>query len=196
MDVSVPIDTAAVEAMMEGSLANPQSLLGPTQVTADDGQSLVPTIVRGYFPRADEVWITNASETVEQQMKLVTQSGLYEVVCEKNVYQTDSGQYKFIVHQGQHKMTIHDPYAFESQMSDLDLHLFNEGSHFDIYDRLGAHRREINGITGINFTLWAPNAQGISLVGDFNHWDKNLGTVYSRDGLWRKIQVQRHRCPR
>ena len=75
MDVSVPIDTAAVEAMMEGSLANPQSLLGPTQVTADDGQSLVPTIVRGYFPRADEVWITNASETVEQQMKLVTQSG-------------------------------------------------------------------------------------------------------------------------
>jgi len=92
MDVSVPLDTAALEAMMNGSLADPRSVLGPTQVATDHGNSLVPTIVRGYFPRADSVWITNASETVEQEMKRVSQSGLYEVVCEKNVYQTDSGQ--------------------------------------------------------------------------------------------------------
>ncbi len=186
MDVSVPLDTVAVEAMNRGALSDPRSLLGPTQVTSDDGRSLVPTIVRGYFPRADSVWITNASETVEQQMKRVSQSGLYEVICEKNVYQTDSGQYKFIVHQGQHNMTIHDPYAFESQMSELDLHLFNEGSHFDIYDRLGAHRREINGVTGINFTVWAPNAQGISLVGDFNHWDRTVHPMQKLipSGIW------------
>ena len=186
MDVSIPLDTGAVEAISAGRFSDPKSILGPTSVADDDGKSLVPVVVRAFYPRAEEVWITNASETVEQKMKRVTLSGLYEVVCEKNVYETDSGQYKFRIHQGYDTMTTHDPYAFESKMSDMDLHLFNEGSHFDIYERLGAHRRTINGVTGINFSVWAPNAQSIALVGDFNHWNKTSAPMQKLvpSGIW------------
>ena len=57
-------------------------------------------------------------------------------------------------------MQVYDPYSFEPLMSDLDLFLFGEGNHSRIYERLGAHEREIDGIKGVNFAVWAPNAKG------------------------------------
>jgi 1,4-alpha-glucan branching enzyme len=64
-----------------------------------------------------------------------------------------------------------DPYDFPPFLSPFDLHLMGEGRHFDIYRRLGAHRRTIDGVSGINFAVWAPNAEGISVIGDFNDWN-------------------------
>ena len=67
--------------------------------------------------------------------------------------------------------TMHDPYAFPTIFSDYDLHLLGEGTHWKSYDKLGAHVRTVNGVKGIHFSVWAPNALGISIVGEFNHWD-------------------------
>lgn len=83
-------------------------------------------------------------------------------------------------------MTVHDPYAFEPLLTDMDLHLFNEGTHEKIYERLGAHVRTIDGTTGVNFAVWAPNAKSIAVVGDFNRWDGQQHPMRKRvpSGIW------------
>ncbi|WP_428622347.1 1,4-alpha-glucan branching protein GlgB [Sedimenticola sp.] len=66
---------------------------------------------------------------------------------------------------------FHDPYSFDRQITDFDLQLFSAGQHHHIYDILGAHFKCIDGISGIRFATWAPNAERVSVVGDFNNWD-------------------------
>jgi len=71
-------------------------------------------------------------------------------------------------------------------LSDFDLHLFNEGSHFRLYDVLGAHPAVENNISGVRFAVWAPNAEKVSVVGDFNGWNTNLHflTPLKQSGIW------------
>ncbi len=80
----------------------------------------------------------------------------------------------------------YDPYTFAPQLSDFDLHLFGEGKHWHIYQLLGAHVRCIDGIDGVLFATWAPNAERISVVGDFNGWDGRRHAMRSRgsSGVW------------
>lgn len=80
----------------------------------------------------------------------------------------------------------YDPYSFAPILGDLDVHLFNEGQHWNIYQLLGAHEREIDGVKGVTFATWAPNAERISVVGDFNEWDGRHHPMRVRggSGLW------------
>ncbi len=80
----------------------------------------------------------------------------------------------------------YDPYSFAPQLSDFDLHLFGEGRHWHIYRLLGAHVRCVDGIDGIFFATWAPNAERVSVVGDFNRWDGRRHAMRSRggSGVW------------
>ena len=75
---------------------------------------------------------------------------------------------------------------FESLFGSLDLHLFNEGNHFEIYKKLGAHKRIVDGIEGYNFAVWAPDAREVSVVGDFNNWDgtKHRMRSLGNSGIW------------
>nr|WP_232020643.1 1,4-alpha-glucan branching protein GlgB [Methylocaldum marinum] len=79
-----------------------------------------------------------------------------------------------------------DPYTFPPQLADFDLHLFGEGKHRHIYRILGAHPRAVDGIEGILFATWAPNAERISVVGDFNAWDgrRHPMRVRGASGVW------------
>jgi 1,4-alpha-glucan branching enzyme len=102
-------------------------------------------------------------------MTRVNQEGLYEAEIPTSVADTT---YQFQVEDSRGQVTtMHDPYAFQPMLGELDLHLFGEGQHYQIYERLGAHARTVDGVTGINFAVWAPNAQGVSVIGDFNEWD-------------------------
>jgi 1,4-alpha-glucan branching enzyme len=80
----------------------------------------------------------------------------------------------------------YDPYTFAPFLGELDVHLFNEGQHWNIYELLGAHEREIDGVKGVTFATWAPNAERISVVGDFNEWDgrRHPMRVRGASGLW------------
>jgi len=131
-NVDVPLDVGALNALVEGRHEFPRDFLGPQLLGKDDGKSICPCLVRAYFPEADDVWIHNSSGTVEQQMKRVTDSGLFEVICEKNVFETDAGRYKFEIHQGEAIKMMNDPYAYGSMLTELDLYLFNEGNHYEI----------------------------------------------------------------
>ncbi len=82
--------------------------------------------------------------------------------------------------------TIREPYCFAPTVGELDQHLWNEGRHRRAYDHLGAHARELNGIPGVAFAVWAPTAAGVSVVGDFNDWDGRLHMmrVLGSSGIW------------
>ncbi|MDR2806836.1 MAG: 1,4-alpha-glucan branching protein GlgB [Puniceicoccales bacterium] len=84
------------------------------------------------------------------------------------------------------RKTFFDPYAFLPTVSAFDQYLFNEGKHRKIYEKLGAHIISIEDVEGTAFCVWAPNAQRVSVVGDFNHWDGHYGLMRTlgSSGLW------------
>ncbi|HYM52840.1 MAG TPA: 1,4-alpha-glucan branching protein GlgB [Candidatus Dormibacteraeota bacterium] len=79
-----------------------------------------------------------------------------------------------------------DPYRFGPTLGELDLHLFNEGTHERLWEVLGAHPRTIEGTAGVSFAVWAPNARGVRVVGDFTRWDGRLFPmrVLGTSGVW------------
>ncbi|MFI6288226.1 1,4-alpha-glucan branching enzyme [Streptomyces sp. NPDC051018] len=88
--------------------------------------------------------------------------------------------------EGTHEVETHDPYRFLPALGELDLHLIGEGRHEELWRAMGAHIMTHQGVTGTRFTVWAPNARGVRIVGDFNHWDgsghpmRSLGS----SGVW------------
>ncbi|MBA3320448.1 MAG: 1,4-alpha-glucan branching protein GlgB, partial [Pyrinomonadaceae bacterium] len=82
--------------------------------------------------------------------------------------------------------TILDPYAFLPTLGNFDEHFFNEGRHTRLYEKLGAHVRRLGEVAGVSFAVWAPSAEGVSVVGDFNHWDGRLHMMrrLGVSGIW------------
>lgn len=77
--------------------------------------------------------------------------------------------------------------AIPSLFSEFDFYLFGQGKHYHIYEKMGAHQRTVNGVSGINFAVWAPNARMVSVIGDFNHWDRSANPMILRHaelGIW------------
>jgi 1,4-alpha-glucan branching enzyme len=83
-------------------------------------------------------------------------------------------------------LKLSDPYSYGPILGELDMYLYKEGNHYDIYKKLGAHLTEINGYAGTTFAVWGPNAQRISIVGDFNGWDGRCHPMRKRleSGIW------------
>ncbi len=153
--------------------ADPHSILGAHE--ADGG-----VVVRAYRPEAKAVRVQ--PQGVEATLK--DPSGLWEALLPKaklplsyelEVKYADGNTY-----------TVRDPYAFLPTLGELDIHLVMEGRHEDLYTRLGAHVREIDGVTGTSFAVWAPNARSVAVVGDFNSWDGRLHPMRSLgpSGIW------------
>ncbi len=170
-------------AIVAGRQPAPKLVLGPQIVESlGSGQ----TLIRTFAPNADSVWLTNLDGDVVQSMHQINADGLFEVICDTDIFAPHHGQYRFRLAVDGNIMTSADPYAFDSIFSDMDLHLFGEGNHFEIYKFLGAQTREVNGVSGVNFAVWAPNALGINLVGSFNGWDGRVHpmTRIKSSGVW------------
>ncbi|MEM7258082.1 MAG: 1,4-alpha-glucan branching protein GlgB [Pseudomonadota bacterium] len=92
---------------------------------------------------------------------------------------------KWLDKNGQQQIS-EDTYRFQPTISDFDLHLFNQGDHRTLYDVLGAHPMTLEGISGVRFSVWAPSAQRVSVVGHFNQWDGRTHAMRSRgsSGVW------------
>ena len=99
----------------------------------------------------------------------IHESGLFAVLL-PGLKKVPAYRFKVRPPSGEVKI-IRDPYSFSPTLGELDLHLFGEGKHEEIYQKLGAHVTKIGRTTGVAFAVWAPHAEGVSVVGDFNGWD-------------------------
>src|SRR5581483_8428582 len=78
-----------------------------------------------------------------------------------------------------------DPYRFPPLISDFDLHLHSEGTLYEAYESMGAHVVEVQGVRGVRFAVWAPNAENVTVAGDFNDWDSRRHPMRRRSGgVW------------
>lgn len=144
---------------------NPFEILGSHQIE-QDGKTI--TVIRAYQPNAEAVSVISPIERKEYPMQSVHNPHFFECVIDT----PDLANYQLKVKEGKHERVIYDPYAFRSpKLTDFDLQLFGEGNHHRIYEKLGAHITEIDGIKGVYFAVWAPNARNVSILGNFNHWD-------------------------
>jgi 1,4-alpha-glucan branching enzyme len=124
--------------------------------------------VRAYLPNATVASVILPETRQEYPMKTVHNPHFFESIIEI----AELTNYQLRIKEGEHERVIYDPYAFRSpKLTDFDLHLFAEGNHHRIYEKMGAHPTQINGVEGVYFAVWAPNARNVSLLGDFNLWD-------------------------
>jgi len=142
--------------------------------------------VRALLPGSRQAWVVDLVDGHSQPMRRIHPAGLYEAICPK-LEGRSTNQYalRFADQRGE-QTTMRDPYAFASMLSDYDLYLLGEGRHWKSYDRLGAHLRTVDDVAGVHFCVWAPNATGVSVIGDFNGWDGRRHPMRKRipSGIW------------
>jgi len=138
-------------------------------------------VVRVFNPHATEVFIADGGMRLE---RLAGQAFFFQWRGER-VRLPD--HYRLVWRDEAHYEHIgHDPYSYGPQLQDFDLHLFGEGRHRHAHRFFGAHRQEIEGVAGTRFAVWAPNAERVSVVGDFNRWDGRCHPMRVRgsSGVW------------
>jgi len=163
MSTSVPFEQ--IDRIVWNQHQNPFEVLGP-HLIEQDGKKV--WAVRAYLPNATAVSVVLPEARTEYPMQAVHHAHFFECLIET----PELANYQLRVKEGQHERFIYDPYAFRDPLlTDFDIHLFAEGNHHRIYEKLGAHLAEVDGIKGVYFAVWAPNARNVSLLGDFNHWD-------------------------
>lgn len=152
------------DELIAGKNNNPGKLLGAHDYY--DGQ-----VVTTYKPHAVSVKVMSSTGKNVNEMEPVGENGFFGLYLPKKVYK----KYVFeTTYEDGSTVTLADPYSFEPQISDVDIYLFGEGNHYQIYEKLGAHPMKIDGVEGTYFAVWAPNARRVSVVGDFNMWDGAL----------------------
>jgi 1,4-alpha-glucan branching enzyme len=166
--------------LIEGRHENPAALLGPHRI---EYQGRPAMAVRTFIPDSQQAWLVDGAHGVPRPMRRLHPAGFYEAICSLD---EQSAPYQIrVAKRSGEIITMNDPYATPSILSDFDLYLLGEGRHRKLYDRLGAHARTVNNITGVNFAVWAPNARAVQLIGDFNEWDgRQHGMKGSNSGIW------------
>jgi len=133
-------------------------------------------IVRVYIPHAAAVTIVEG----QLEMTRLPETDVFEWQGDPKLV---PAHYRVIWRDREQREHIcHDPYTYPPQLSDYDLHLFGEGKHWHAYRFLGAHEHEVDGVAGVLFAVWAPNAERASVVGDFNDWDGRRHPMRLHDG--------------
>ncbi|ORB59609.1 1,4-alpha-glucan branching enzyme [Mycobacteroides saopaulense] len=174
-------DRADIARLAAGTHHNPHSILGAHEYPIPGGKG--HTVIRAFKPGAATVAALVGNET--HPMTDIG-SGLFAVALPfLNLL-----DYRLDVDYGGTSLVIADAYRFLPTLGEVDLHLFNEGRHERLWEILGAHPRSFvtadGEVSGISFAVWAPNARGVSLIGDFNGWNGNdapMRTLGS-SGVW------------
>lgn len=150
---------------------DPHAVLGLHDV---DGRK----VIRLYRPGAQELFLEVRGKTV--QAKLVHNAGLFEYEVSSDTTFQDYRIYH------QNGLLAHDPYAFLPTFGEIDQYLFSKGVHYDLHRQMGARIATHQGIQGVKFTVWAPSAAAVSLIGDFNFYDGRANPMRSLggSGVW------------
>ena len=155
------INWMEVDALVQGRHNNPHHILGIHECIDD-------VYINAYLPEAKVVTAVDTSTKKKYTLVSDRVPGFFSVVI-KNHKKFD---YKLNVKfDNGEEISYIDPYIFEPVIDPIDISLFNEGKHYNIYEKMGAHPLTVDGVEGVMFAVWAPNAERVSVVGNFNNWD-------------------------
>jgi 1,4-alpha-glucan branching enzyme len=170
----------AIQAVAAGTSGDAFAVLGRHPTTLGGRPALV---IRTNQPAAEAVELV-ARDGAAPMRRLV--DGLFEVVVPLGSQSGDQFEYRFRVHSGRGVQEVVDPYQFGQVLADFDLHLFGEGTHHRAWEKLGARQITVGPHTGVHFAVWAPNAQRVSVIGDFNGWDGRVHPMrrLMPSGVW------------
>ena len=170
---------ADVERLVNGQHHDPHHVLGAHPERDSEGRDCA--VIRGWRPDADAMVILVGEERI--QMRRVHPAGLFAgILAGPGIpdYRLET------VYPDGAVVTVDDPYRFWPTLGSLDLHLLAEGRHEGLWRHLGAQVRVHQGTPGTSFAVWAPGAQAVRVVGDFNGWDGRLHPmrVLGSSGVW------------
>ena len=165
--------SAPLQEIAEARHHDPFAVLG---CHTEKGKSLF----RVFMPLAEQVSLAETGEPMQR----IEGSDFFEIAIPKR-NQAAPCQIEWTDKLGSTHLT-HDPYTFPPQLPEFDIHLFSEGKHRHAYRFFGAHPHTAEGVSGVLFAVWAPNAARVSVVGDFNQWDGRSHPMRSRggSGVW------------
>ncbi len=168
------LDNGAALAIVEGRHGDAFAVLGPHERAGK-------WVVTAFVPGAEALWLLPAGRAEPVACAAVPGfPGLFEGVLKKR------GPYRLRGRNGATTWEFEDAYRFGPVLGELDEYLLGEGTHKRLWQALGAHVMEHEGVQGTHFAVWAPNAQRVSVVGDFNHWDGRRHPMRRRGatGVW------------
>ena len=165
-----------IEALLGARHDDPFAVLGPHEVPGG-------VAVRAFVPGAETVEAVAPDGTPLAELARVHDAGLFEGLI---AGAHGRPRYRLKAANAGGTWTFDDPYAFAGILGATDDHLLIEGTHRRLYDKLGAHVTTHEGVDGVHFAVWAPNARRVSVVGDFNAWDGRRHQMRKRldSGLW------------
>ncbi|RPI08345.1 MAG: 1,4-alpha-glucan branching protein GlgB [Zetaproteobacteria bacterium] len=180
--VESTLSKAMIRSIVHGECGDPFAVLGPHAIRTNRETGVA---VRAFLPQARQVVVVPADPSVAAQpMRVLHPAGLFEAVF---VERLEPFAYHLEVQDDRGTTRrVEDPYRFSSTLSDFDLHLLAEGTHYRAYEKLGAHLASVDGVAGVRFAVWAPNARRVSAVGDWNGWDGRAHPMrlHPGNGLW------------
>ena len=166
----------AIKALLRAEHGDPFAFLGPHR----EGPAHV---VRTFQPGAVRVWVMDhATGEVTAELSRIHKEGVFAGPTGRS----EPFLYRLRVEGEDGLVDVVDPYQFPSLLGDVDIHLLAEGRHRRLYERLGAHPHTLDGVSGVQFAVWAPNARRVSVVGGFNRWDGRRHPMRKRveNGTW------------
>jgi len=161
---------AALALLAGGRNRDPFAVLGPHRDSGD-------TIIRAFHPYARSIELRLLPSGDVRDMQRRGSAGAFELRVPRENGREADGPYDApdyrlrITFPGDHVVEIDDPYRYGRVLTDFDLHLLGEGTHLHAFEKLGAHQITLGSATGTHFAVWAPNADRVSVIGDFNGWD-------------------------
>ena len=137
------------------------------------------TVVRAFLPEASKV------EAIDEHGETAALARIHDAGLFAGALPNGSKRYQLRARFGDTVVDLEDPYRFPPVLTDFDLYLLGEGTHQRLYDKLGAHPMTLDGVDGVAFVVFAPNARRVSVVGDFNFWDARRHPMRVRgNGYW------------
>ncbi|MBX3729336.1 MAG: 1,4-alpha-glucan branching protein GlgB [Candidatus Sumerlaeia bacterium] len=175
---------AELDALVSLDSGDPHAVLGVHPDTDSKGEPVL--VFRAMHPDAQRAELVFDGETRTHEMTRIHAGGVFEVRIPARERATRYRyQHRFHFTDG-NTWIRRDPYRFLPTLGEMDLHFVGEGRHWRLYDKLGAQPMTIDGISGISFAVWAPNARRVSVIGDFNRWDGRLCPMrrMGASGIW------------
>lgn len=176
------VNIMELQLIVNANHGDPHNVLGMHEINIDGKDCIV---VRAFIPQAKAISVVDDKKGGKSYpMEKIHEDGFFECVIKSRKkwfkYKLDIEGYC------DNKWCTYDPYSFMPGIQELDVYLYNQGNHYKIYEKLGANVTTLNGISGVLFGVWAPNAKRISVIGDFNDWDgrRNPMRLLQNSGIW------------